>query len=93
MTTYVISNSNHIILNTSKPTRVPNTTLEHTSLPDVTMVSDTLYNLTWWTTRTMIRPIINTVNIRHDYRLQQNRHRFTNYKKLIETYALGVIIN
>ena len=26
-------------------------------------------------------PIITTINIRHDYRLQQNRRTFTNYKK------------
>ena len=32
-------------------------------------------------TRTIIRPIITTINIRHDYRLQQNRRTFINYKK------------
>ena len=31
-------------------------------------------------TRTIIRPIT-TINIRHDYRLQQNRRTFTNYNK------------
>ena len=40
----VISNSDHIKLNT--PTRVPNTTLQHTSSPDITPVSSTLYNRT-----------------------------------------------
>ena len=33
----VISNSDHITLNTNNPTRVPNTTLEQTSSPDITM--------------------------------------------------------
>ena len=42
----VISNSDHITLNTNTPTRVPNTTLQQTSSPDITTVSNTLYNRT-----------------------------------------------
>ena len=42
----VISNSHHITLNTNTPTRVPNTTLQQTSPPDITTVSNTLYNRT-----------------------------------------------
>ena len=34
----VISNSDHITLNTNTPTRVPNTTLQQTSSPDITTV-------------------------------------------------------
>ena len=33
----VINNSDHIILNTNTPTRVPNTTLQQTYSPDITM--------------------------------------------------------
>ena len=81
----VISNSDHITLNTNTPTRVPNTTLQQTSSPDITTVSNTLYNRTSWTTLHALSsdhlPIITTINIRHDYRLQQNRRTFTNYKK------------
>ena len=81
----VISNSDHITLNTNTPTRVPNTTLQQTSSPDITTVSNTLYNRTSWTTQHALSsdhlPIITTINIRHDYRLQQNRRTFTNYKK------------
>ena len=81
----VISNSDHITLNTNTPTRVPNTTLQQTSSPDITTVSNTLYNRTSWTTQHALPsdhlPIITTINIRHDYRLQQNRQTFTNYKK------------
>ena len=73
----VISNSHHITLNTNTPTRVPNTTLQQTSSPDITMVSNTLYNRTSWTTEHALSsdhlPIITTISIRHDYRLQQNR--------------------
>ena len=68
----VISNSDHITLNTNTPTRVPNTTLQQTSSPDITTVSNTLYNRTSWTTQHALSsdhlPIITTINIRHDYR-------------------------
>ena len=81
----VISNSDHITLNTNIPTRVPNITLQQTSSPDITMVSNTLYNRTSCTTQNALSsdhlPIITTINIRQDYRLQQNRRTFTNYKK------------
>ena len=53
----VISNSDHITLNTNTPTRVPNPTLQQTSSPDNATVSNTLYNRTSWTTRTIIRPL------------------------------------
>ena len=72
-------------LNTNTSTRVPNTTLQQTSSPDITTVSITLYNRTSWTTQHALSsdhlPIITTINIQHDYRLQQNRRTFTNYKK------------
>ena len=42
----VISNSDHISLNTDTPTRVPNTAFQQTSSPDITTVSNTLYNRT-----------------------------------------------
>ena len=81
----VISNSDHITLNTNTSTRVPNTTLQQTSSPDITTVSNTLYNRTSWTTQHALSsdhlPIITTINIRNDYRLQQNRRTVTNYKK------------
>ena len=82
---YVISNSDHITLNTNTPTRVRNTTLQQTSSPDITTVSNTLYNRTSGTTQHALSsdhlPIITTINIRHDYGLQQNRLTYTNYKK------------
>ena len=55
----VISNSDHITLNTGTPTRVPNTT-----------VSNTLYNRTSWTTQRALSsdhlPIVTTIDMRHD---------------------------
>ena len=72
-----ISNSGHITLNTNTTTRVPNTTLQQTYSPDVTTVSNTLYNRTSWKTQHALSsdhlPIITIINIRHDYRLQQNQ--------------------
>ena len=41
----------HITLNTNTPTRVPHTTIQETSSPDITTVSNTLYNPTSWTTQ------------------------------------------
>ena len=73
----VISNSDHITLNTNTPTRVPSTTLQQTSSPDITTVSNTLYNRTSRTTQHALScdhlPTITIINIRHYYRLQQNR--------------------
>ena len=81
----VISNSDHITLNTNTPTRVPNTTLQQISSPDITTVSNALYTRTSRITQDALSldhlPIITTINIQHDYRLQQNRRTFTNYKK------------
>ena len=66
----VISNSDHITLNTNTPTRVPSTTLQQTSSPDITIVSKTLYNRTSWTTQHPLSyyrlPIITTINNRTD---------------------------
>ena len=81
----VINNLDHITLNTNTPTRVPNTTLQQTPSPDITTVYNTLYNRTSWTTQHALSsdhlPTVITINIRHDYRLQQNLQTFTNYKK------------
>ena len=73
----VISNSDHISLNTDTPTRVPNTAFQQTSSPDITTVSNTLYNRTSWQTHHALSsdhlPIMTTINIRHNFRLQTYR--------------------
>ena len=77
-----LSNSDHIILNTNTPTRVANTTQQQTSPPDITTVSNTQYNrISQHVLSSEHLPIITTINIQHDYRLQLNRQTFTNYKK------------
>ena len=82
----VISNSDHITHKTKHKNPYQSaTTLKQTSSPDIATVSNILYNRTSWTTQHALSsdhlPIITTINIRHDYRLQQNRWSFTNYKK------------
>ena len=61
----VISNSDHISLNTDTPTRVPNPAFHQTSSPDITTVSNTLYNRTSWQTHYALSsdhlPIITTI--------------------------------
>ena len=64
----VISNSNHIPLNTDKPTRVPNTSLQQTYLPYITTMSYTLFNRTSWTTQHALSSdqLSTTITIRHE---------------------------
>ena len=81
LTADFMSNSNHITLNTDTQARVPNTTLQQTSSPDITTMTNTLYNSTQRALSSDHLPIITTINIRHDYRLQKKRQTFTNYKK------------
>ena len=81
----IISNSEHIILTTDTPTRVPHTTLQQATSPNITIISTTLYNHTTWHTIHALNsdhlPIITTINTRTKYKLQQNRHTLTNYRK------------
>ena len=78
----VISNPEHI---TQTHHKMSNLTLQQTSSPDITMMSNTLYNQTSWTTQHTLSsdhlPIITTINIRYKYILQHNRRTFINYKK------------
>ena len=81
----VIRNSDHITLNTGTPDEVTGTTLQQTSSPDITTVSDTLCGRTSWTTRHALSsdhlPIVTTVDMRHGWRLQQSRRTVANYRR------------
>ena len=72
-------------MNTDTPTRVPNTAFQQTSPPDITTMSNTLYNRSSWQTHHALSsdhlPIMTTFNIRHNFRLQTYRRTITNYKK------------
>ena len=80
-----ISNPEHIILNNDTPTSVPHTTPHQATSPDITPISTTLYNHTTWHTIHALNsyhlPIITTINTITKYKLQHNRHTFTNYRK------------
>ena len=83
--TDVISNSDHMTLDTNTPAGVPGATLQQTSSPDITTVSDTMYSRTSWTARHALSsdhlPIITTVDIRNDCRLRQSQLTFTGCMK------------
>ena len=87
-----ISNSEHIILHHDTPTRVPHTTLQQATSPDITTISTTLFNRISWHTIHALNsdhlPIITTINTRTKYKLQQNRHTFMNYMKANQIYTL-----
>ena len=73
-----ISNSHRITLNTNKPTRVPNSTLQQTSSLGNHTVSNTMYNRLSWTTQHALSadylPIINTIFLeRKIYLINQQR--------------------
>ena len=60
----IISNSEHITLNTDTPTRVPHPTLQQITSPDITTISTTLYN------RTKLRPPSHNHNNQHTHQIQ-----------------------
>ena len=94
----LINNSEHITLNTDTPTRVPHTTLQQATSPDITTISTTLYSRTSWHTIHALNseplPIITTINTHIKYKLQQNKHTFTNhiYNIFIRTFKKYNII-
>ena len=76
----VISNSDHITLNTNTPTRVPITTLQQTSSPDISTVSNTLYNRTSWTTQHALSSPQLTYDMTTDYN-KTDGHSLTTRKR------------
>ena len=83
-----IWNSDHITLNTNTPTIVPNTTLQQTLSPDITTVSNTLYNRTSWTTQ------LNTYYHKPTYPSspQSTINIYTLIRKLLQTNIPSTII-
>ena len=77
----VISNSNHITQTPQPECQTPHDNKHHhqTSLRCLTHFTTGHHGQL--NTHYHHLPIITTINIRHDYRLQQNRRTFTNYKK------------
>ena len=80
-----LSNSNHIMLNTDTPTRVPNNTHQQPTSPDITTISSSLYNSTTWKTIHTLNsdhlPKLLTIQTDNKHIIQQNRRSYTNYRK------------
>ena len=67
----IISNSEHITLNTDTPTRVLHTTLHQATSPDITTIFTTLYNhTTWHIIHTKLRPPSHNHNNQHTHQIQ-----------------------
>ena len=81
----ILHNSNHMILNSNTPTRIPTAKNQQSSSPDITTISTNLYHQTSWKTIYALNsdhlPIIITLNTKTNYKLQQNRRSYTNYNK------------
>ena len=60
--TDLISNSDHITLHTDTPTRLPNTTLQQTSSPDITTMSNVVYRRASWRIQIIVNPSLQTVS-------------------------------
>ena len=81
----LISNSNHLTLNKDTPTRIPNNPNQQQTSPDITTISDNLYNQATWTTAHQFSsdhlPIITTFNSKSNYQNTVNSHCLINYNK------------
>ena len=81
----VIQNSDHITLNTNTHTRLPYAKNQNPSSPDITSVSSNLYPQANWETIQALSsdhiPILTTIDTKCNYKLQQHRNSYTNYKK------------
>jgi reverse transcriptase-like protein/retrotransposon-encoded endonuclease len=83
--TDLITNSNLITLNTDNPTRVPMASNQQDTSPDISAISNNLYCHTTWETIQGLSsdhlPIKITVNMKTQFRSEENKKMYTNYKK------------
>ena len=66
----IISNSEHSILSTNTPTRMPHTTLQKTTSPHITTISTTLYYRTTWHTTHALRSPSHNHNNQYTHQVQ-----------------------
>src|SRR6478609_2681673 len=80
-----IIQSSHSILNRNSHTRIPPNQNQQPTSPDITTISSNLLNKIQWETKTSLYsdhlPILITITIIENFRLQQTPKTFTNYKK------------
>ena len=81
----LITNSNHLILNTNCPTRVPFNTNQQSTSPDITAISSDLFPRATWETfhgfSSDHLPILTHINTKTKFRNNQSRKSYTNYNK------------
>src|SRR6476469_515245 len=81
----IIQSSSYSILNRNSHTRIPPNQNQQPTSPDITTISSNLLNKTQWETKTALHsdhlPILITITITENFRLQQTPKTFTNYKK------------
>src|SRR6478609_1967018 len=81
----IIQSSSHSMLNRNSYTRLPPNQNQQPTSPDITTISSNLLNKTQWETKTALHsdhlPILITITITENFRLQQTPNTFTNYKK------------
>ena len=77
----IIQNSNHIILNSDTPTRIPPAKNQQSTSPDITKISSNLYTNTTWNTITALSsdhlPIEITIKTKTNFRDSYNTDTHT----------------
>ena len=81
----LITNTNLIILNTDNPTRVPMASNQQNTSPDISAISNNLFNYATWETIHDLSsdhlPIKITINTKSKFRATDSKKTYTNYKK------------
>ena len=81
----LITNSNLITLNADSPTRVPVASNQQNTSPDISAISNNLYEYTTWETIQDLPsdhlPIKIKINTKSQFRSKDNKKMYTNYKK------------
>ena len=81
----IIANPNQITLNTNTSTLIPPHANQQPTSPDITTITNTLQRNTDWATMQALSsghlPILITYKSKTNYKIQQHRRTYTNYKK------------
>ena len=90
----IIGNSNQIVLNADKPTRIPSNSEQQTTSPDITTASESISRHITWNTEIANsdhQAIIININTKSNFRLQQSKRTYTNYRKADWTHFMEEI--
>ena len=81
---YILENSTQAVLNGEAPTRIPTDRGQQSTSPDITTAAESISrHITWKTelANSDHQAIIINMNTKSNFRLQQNRRTYTNYRK------------